>query len=855
MKNLKLSLLLIALAVTLTSASNTFGSVTITIQNNDSSNVGFNDPTPASPVGGNNGTTIGQQRLNAFRFAADIWGATLNSTRPIIVDATWVPLSCTPNSAVLGSAGNANIHSNFPGAPFSNTWYGTTLANALSGTDRNGASPDIRARFNVSIGTPGCFETSFWYYGFDGNEGNGIDLVAVLLHEFGHGLGFQSFTNDDGSQTNNIPGIFDRFLRDNTTGKLWSEMTNAERLASSTNTGNLVWNGPQVTADVPNVLGNPRLRVNSPPGIAGLYNIATAEFGPPVSSPGITNTVAQSSPVDGCAAIGSSVAGKIAFINRGTCNFTVKVKNAQNAGAVGVIIGNVSGSDNPNVAPPMGGTDPTITIPSVSLALNDANTFRAQLGSNINATIFIDHSVRPGADSSNRALMYAPAEFQEGSSVSHYDVSATPNLLMEPDINNDLNHAVAPPSDLTLSLLRDIGWTGVVAAPSIQLTASSFSVGEGGTSLSIGVTRSGDTSLAATVDYATSDNSGTNNCNLLTGQASAKCDYSITLGKLTFAPGQNTKTISIPVIDDSYAEGSETFTFTLSNATGASLGSPATATLTITDNESSNGVNPIDNASFFVRQHYLDFLNREPDPDGFAFWTNEINSCQGNAQCIETKRINVSAAFFLSIEFQQTGFFVERMYRVAYGDAVGNSTFPTPHTLPVPIIQLSEFLSDKQQIGDGIVVGQAGWEQLLEARKQQYASDFVSRARFMTAYPLSMSAAQFVDTLNVNAGNPLSTAERNQLVSELQGGTRTRAQVVRAVAEDTDLVNADKNRAFVLSQFFGYIRRNPNASPDSDHTGYDFWLQKLNQFNGNFVNAEMVKAFIISGEYRQRFGP
>jgi hypothetical protein len=263
--------------------------------------------------------------------------------------------------------------------------------------------------------------------------------------------------------------------------------------------------------------------------------------------------------------------------------------------------------------------------------------------------------------------------------------------------------------------------------------------------------------------------------------------------------------------------------------------------------------NPIDDASFFVRQHYLDFLNREPDSDGLAFWTNEITSCGTNTQCIETKRINVSAAFFLSIEFQQTGFYVERMYRVAYGEATGNSTFPTAHTLPVPIVRLNEFLSDKQQIGDGVVVGQAGWEQLLETRKQIYATDFVGRSRFTTAYPGSMTAAQFVDALNANAGNALSTAERNQLVNELQSSTKTRAQVVRAVAEDADLVALEKNRGFVLAQFFGYLRRNPNSAPDSDHTGFDFWLTKLNDFNGNFVNAEMVKAFLVSGEYRGRF--
>ena len=265
--------------------------------------------------------------------------------------------------------------------------------------------------------------------------------------------------------------------------------------------------------------------------------------------------------------------------------------------------------------------------------------------------------------------------------------------------------------------------------------------------------------------------------------------------------------------------------------------------------------NPIDDAGFFVRQHYLDFLNREPDTDGFNFWRSEITSCGANAQCIEQKRINVSAAFFLAIEFQQTGYFVERAYKTAYGNATGSSTLGGAHTLPVPIVRYNEFQADKQQISDGLVVGAAGWEALLDSRKSLYVTNFVQRSRFTTAFPAGMTPLDFVNALNTNAGNPLSTPERDQLVTELTNGAKTRAQVLRAVVEDADLESAELRRAFVLAQYFGYLRRNPNDTPDSDYTGYDFWLTKLNDFNGNFVNAEMVKAFILSGEYRHRFGP
>jgi hypothetical protein len=269
----------------------------------------------------------------------------------------------------------------------------------------------------------------------------------------------------------------------------------------------------------------------------------------------------------------------------------------------------------------------------------------------------------------------------------------------------------------------------------------------------------------------------------------------------------------------------------------------------------SNNLNPIDDARFFVRQHYHDFLTREPDASGWDFWTNNIVSCGSNTPCRDTKRIDTSAAYFLSIEFQQTGYLVERIYKAAYGSANGSSTFGGTHNLPVPIVRFEEFLPDTQEIGVGVVVNQGNWEQQLENNKQAFTSEFVQRPRFSAAFPNTMTAAQFVDTLNANAGNPLSSSERDQLVNDLSTNVKTRAQVLRAVAENPVLNSAEFNRAFVLMQYFGYLRRNPNAAPDSDYSGYDFWLTKLNQFNGNFQNAEMVKAFISASEYRQRFGP
>ncbi len=397
-------------------------------------------------------------------------------------------------------------------------------------------------------------------------------------------------------------------------------------------------------------------------------------------------------------------------------------------------------------------------------------------------------------------------------------------------------------------------------APSLQFSAANYSVGEGDGKVNLTVTRTGNTSGTASVNYATSDSAGSQNCNVTNGFASSRCDYISALGTLKFAAGETSKTISILIIDDSYLEGPETFNVSLSNASSATLGTPSNATVTIIDNDTSTGANPIDQAGFFVTEHYYDFLNRIPDADGLAFWTNEITSCGTDQTCIGLKRINVSAAYFLSIEFQQTGYLVERMYKAAYGNASGASTLAGAHQLPVPVVRFNEFLPDTQQIGQGVVVNVGNWQQQLENNKQAFALDFVQRSRFTTAFQTSLTPAQFVDLLFFNAGVTPSPSDRQAAINEFGAATNTsdaaaRGRALRDVAENATLNSQEFNRAFVLMQFFGYLRRNPNDPQDIDYTGYEFWLNKLNQFNGNFVAAEMVKAFITSTEYRQRFGP
>ncbi|HAF21704.1 MAG TPA: hypothetical protein DCK93_02145 [Blastocatellia bacterium] len=404
----------------------------------------------------------------------------------------------------------------------------------------------------------------------------------------------------------------------------------------------------------------------------------------------------------------------------------------------------------------------------------------------------------------------------------------------------------------------------------IRFSSSNYDTTEGSGFTTITVQRIGDLSQAVSVDYSTPDDSSAMTvlpCSTANGVAFSRCDFETALGTLQFAAGDGTaKTFTVLINQDSFIEGPETLTLTLSNLTGgAGFATPGattlTATLTIADDVTEPATNPIDDTDTFVRQQYRDFLNREPDASGLAFWKDNIDKCNDPArrpagltvaQCIELFRINTSAAFFLSIEFQNTGYYVERTYKTGFGDI-------SPPTVPVPV-RFTNFLRDTQQIGAGVIVGQGSWQTQLDNNKSAFALSFVQRAAFLSRYPVQTSATEFVDSLNANAGSVLSDSERSALISELSpnpADPSLRASVLRKIADNATLQQREFNRAFVLIEYFGYLRRNPDAAPEPNlnFDGYNFWLNKLNQFNGNFINAEMVKAFLSSGEYRQRFGP
>ena len=378
--------------------------------------------------------------------------------------------------------------------------------------------------------------------------------------------------------------------------------------------------------------------------------------------------------------------------------------------------------------------------------------------------------------------------------------------------------------------------------PVVYLDTDGYTASENAGSVQITVVRGGDISAPATIRYATNN-----------GTAKEGRDYIGAQGLLKFAANESTKTFSVLIIDNAFVDGPRTINVTLSDPTGMTLLSPNTAVLTITDNDSSIGLNPVDMPRSFVQLHYFDFLGRFPDQSGWDFWTNNITGCTPQPSCTDVQRINTSAAYFLSIEFQQTGYLVYRIYKASFGNLTEIPNAPVP-------IRLNEFLPDTQEIGNGVIVNQGNWQQQLEANKQAFTLEFVQRSRFATAFPTTMTPAQFVDKLFSNAGVTPTTTDRNGAIAEFGSATTTtdvaaRSRALRDVGDNPALNTREFNKAFVLMQYFGYLRRNPYDSPDADYSGYNFWLNKLNQFNGNYIDAEMVKAFISSAEYRGRFGP
>ena len=397
-KNIIVSCLPFALALGAAASQ----AATISITSRDPAGVGFNDTTPVDPVGGNPGTTLGEQRMNVYKYVAHIWEQNLDSSVTITVNAGWQALTCTSTTAVLGSASPWNIWFDVPnGKP--GTWYPQALANKLAGVnlaadqadDGSGyGNVDIKTQFNVNLGNTGCLDGTPFYLGLDGKAGSKVNFVETLLHELGHGLGFTVLTVDSATgrrlsdqgayvTTGGLPSIWEGFMYDSTAAKTWLNMTSAERKASAINPLHLGWKSDAMTAAAAQVLGPvPSMKVTTPaPTGSGFYDYNTASFGAAVVNGQAFGQLATvpSDPVNGAgclpfdAATTTAVHGKVAIIDRGTCGFAVKAKNAQNAGAFGVIIANNAAG----AAPGLGGTDATVVIPTVSVSQADGATLKS----------------------------------------------------------------------------------------------------------------------------------------------------------------------------------------------------------------------------------------------------------------------------------------------------------------------------------------------------------------------------------------------------------------------------------------------------------------------------------------------
>ena len=374
-----------------------------------------------------------------------------------------------------------------------------------------------------------------------------------------------------------------------------------------------------------------------------------------------------------------------------------------------------------------------------------------------------------------------------------------------------------------------LNWTQSSCTQSsiVQLGHLRYSAAEANGSVQVFFTRT-DTSAAGSVDYATSDPAALTECNVVNGVASSRCDYATSIGTMRFVAGESLKSVFIPLVNDSYAEGIETFTISISNPVGAALGPVTSVTISVQDNETTNGANPLDTAEFFVEQHYIDFLGRNPEPAGKQAWISILNGCppsgidsNGN----HCDRIEVSAGFFRSPEFQSRGYFIYRFY-----SSVGS--IPVYEQFTPDFGRVSGFLSDAQ----------------LEANKVAFVNDFMSRAVFQNKYASTFSnPTSYVDALLQTVGLP-NHPSRTTWISHLNTSNTSerRGEVLRGLVDSQQVYDKYYNEAFVIMQYFGYLRRTADAS-------YLDWINTMNQTNGDY--RIMINGFMNSSEYRKRFGP
>jgi uncharacterized repeat protein (TIGR01451 family) len=512
----------------------------------------------------------------------------------------------------------------------------------------------------------------------------------------------------------------------------------------------------------------------------------------------------------------------ITISNQGTINYDTDGNGTNETSAL---------TDDPGVA---GSSDPTsfvvnaaptISINNVSITEGDSGTkdavFTVTLSASSNQAVKVDYQTANGTAT-------APSDYQSASGTLTFnpgDITRTITVLINGDTLNEPDETftvnLTNPQNATLASAKQ--GTGTILnddSPVAKLGSNSYTASEAAGHLTITVTRTGDTSNEASVDYETSDLSGLNNCDVVTGNASQRCDYTAVDGILHFVSGQTSASFDIPIIDDVYVEGPETFTLTLSNPVGGiNLGTPSTATLTITDNDFAPGAaNPIDDDTFFIRQQYLDILGREPDPPGLARWQSFLSSCAAGSTACD--RIELSSRFFRSAEFFERSYYVYRFYETALGRK------PTYDEYQDDLKHLAGFLTDDE----------------LEQRKAQFAEDFSQRPEFKAIYDSKADGDEYVNAIVATAG--VVPSNRTDVAIRQGALAITRGRALRELLESPEISAKFFNEAFVVVGYFAYLRREPDAQ-------YLVWLNTLNT-TGDY--REMIRGFIESQEYRSRFG-
>jgi Calx-beta domain len=778
----------------------------------------------------------------AFIRAAQIWEAQVLSPITIYIDADFGPKNGTEDwePQVLGSTSspaitNANYQfvrskliegaSNSTEASIYNSLPSTTVPTDLGDASVVSVSSSIARAIGLLNATAQPtdlaahigFNSNFQY---DFDPSNGIDsgktdFEAVATHEIGHALGFTSRSGAGGA----TPSVWDLFRF--RTGTTASTFTSAQRIMTK---------GPTTGRDqfyfVP---GNPEL------------GLSTGGSNPPQGqTDGDGNQSShwkQRSQNDGV---------YIGIMDPRIPSGTRRQIMANDTNALNIFGYNLDNSNPPPPPPPspappandnfanaqvIVGCTGSLNSTNISATKESGEPDHDPLGVPSNASVWyqwqapVSSSVTittagAGTDFDTMLGVYTGNSFNSFTVIKKNDDVANGNTTSSVtfDANAGTIYKIAVDGWRGEAGSFNLNWAQSNCAQSatVALSSSGYTIGEASGSAQVVVTRT-ETTTAATVNYATSDTSGLNACNSVTGLASSRCDYATSIGTLRFAIGESSKTIYIPIIDDNISDGTETFTLTLSNPSGASLGSTTSAVVTITDNANTSG-NPIDGADFFIREHYIDFLGREPEPSGLAGWLNVYNNC-GRTIAQPCDRIEISSAFFRSSEFQDRASFIYRFY-----SAVGK--IPLYEGFMPDFAKVSGFLSAQE----------------LEANKVAFVNEFMTRSDYQSMYGSIGSNDAYVTALLNTLGLP-THANKQAWINTLNGGA-SRAAVLRAVTEDGQVSQKYYNEAFVIMQYFGYLRRSADLS-------YLQWIQTMNSNGGDY--REMINGFLNSAEYRNRF--